>query len=66
MEPSETDNPWGFTVVLDPVPAASASIYGDTVLSFSERIPVQTKDSVPDRIGEMRSLYEYESCHLRS
>ena len=61
MEPSETDNPWGFTVVLDPVPAASASIYGDTVLSFSERIPVQTKDPVPDRIGEMRSLYEYEN-----
>ena len=51
MEPSETDNPWGFTVVLDPVPAASASKYGDTVLPFSERIPVQTKDPVPDRIG---------------
>ena len=61
MEPSETDNPWGFTVVLDPVPAASASKYGDTVLPFSERIPVQTKDPVPDRIGEMRSLYEYEN-----
>ena len=61
MEPSEKENQWGCTIVLDPVPAAPASVYGDTAISFSERIPILPKDPVPDRIGQMRSLYEYEN-----
>ena len=61
MEPSEKDNQWGCTIVLDPVPAAPSPVYGDTAIHFSERIPVLPKDPVPDRIGQMRSLYEYEN-----
>lgn len=65
---SETDDPhspsedqWGCTIELPPLPAASAQVYGDTVLPFSGRIPVSEKDPVPDRIAQMRSLYEYEN-----
>ena len=53
--------PSGYTVVLDAVPQPSAIVYGNTPLSFSGRVPKTPEEDVPNRIREMRRLYEYEN-----
>ena len=51
----------GFTIILDPQPLPAESLYQDTPLPFGERRPPEPAADLPDRIRQMKSMYEYGS-----
>ena len=61
------DTQAGFTMVLKNTdPFASESVYHDTPLSFPGRPPVKTPEVFPERLRQMKHLYEYGSTSLQS
>lgn len=51
----------GFTIVLEPQPVQTESVYQDTPLPFGERRPPEPAADLPDKIRQMKSMYEYGS-----
>lgn len=51
----------GFTIVLEPKPLQTQSDYQDTPLPFWERRPPEPAADLPDKIRQMKSMYEYGS-----
>ena len=51
----------GFTIVLEPQPVRTESVYQDTPLPFGERRPPEPEAELPDKIRQMKSMYEYGS-----
>ena len=51
----------GFTIILEPQPVRTGSVYQDTPLPFGERRPPEPEAELPDRIRQMISMYEYGS-----
>lgn len=56
----------GYTVVLPSQKPAAEYKYQDTVLPSPKTIPVPLKENVPERIKEMRRLYEYDGDPYQS
>ena len=51
----------GFTIVLEPQPLQTQNVYQDTPLPFGERRSPEPAADLPDRIRQMKSMYEYGS-----
>jgi len=49
----------GFTIVLDAKPSPAESVYRDTALPFSGSACRPPEETVPERIRQMRRLFEY-------
>ena len=58
-QPASAGEAYGCTIVLES--PSSSTVYGDTPLPFSERIPAFPKVDVPEKIREMRNLHEPEN-----
>jgi predicted DNA-binding protein (MmcQ/YjbR family) len=51
-------SPDAFTIILDDGSASDSRAYQDTLLTFSGKPPARKDRSVPERIREMKALYE--------
>lgn len=62
------ENPHGYTIVLPPRPQSGEGGYQDTALPFAGSKYRPPKEQVPERLREMRRIYEYgrESLEARA
>ena len=56
---AETNDPHGYTVVLGSSLSGSGGTYRDTELPFADSAYSPPKEKIPERLREMKRLYEY-------
>ena len=55
----------GFTIILEPQPVQEKNSYQEIPLPFADHRPPEPEEDIPDRIRQMKRMYDYSSGSFR-